>query len=82
MPAGGIADIVAWLVDGAPSAASPEAIITEMCERVVASGIPVWRAAMFVRTLHPQIMGRRFEWREGAGSMTGEGSYHGASDCQ
>jgi adenylate cyclase len=75
MPAGGIADIVAWLVDGAPSAASPEAIITEICERVVASGIPVWRAAMFVRTLHPQIMGRRFEWREGAGSMTGEGSY-------
>jgi adenylate cyclase len=75
MPAGGIADIVAWLVDGAPSAASPEAIITEMCERVVASGIPVWRAAMFVRTLHPRIMGRRIEWREGVGPMTGEGSY-------
>ena len=70
-----IAVIVEWLTDGAPSATTSEAIITEMCERIVASGIPVWRAAMFVRTLHPQIMGRRIEWREGVGAMTGEGSY-------
>jgi adenylate cyclase len=75
MLADDIADIVAWLIDGALSAPSPEAVITEMCERVVASGIPVWRAAMFVRTLHPQIMGRRIEWRAGIGSTIGDGSY-------
>src|ERR1700733_10920063 len=46
-----------------------------MCERVVAHGIPVWRAAMFVRTLHPQLLGRRIEWREGAGATYGEATY-------
>src|ERR1700732_2380335 len=49
--------------------------MTELCDRIVAIGIPVWRAAMFVRTLHPQIMGRRIEWRHGAGVMFGEASF-------
>jgi adenylate cyclase len=71
----GVAEIVEWLIDGARSAATPEAVITEMCDRLVASGVPVWRAAMFVRTLHPQVMGRRIEWREGAGVTFGEASF-------
>lgn len=50
--------------------------MTEMCKRLVASGIPVWRAAMFVRTLHPQIMGRRIEWRQGEAAVRiGEAPY-------
>jgi adenylate cyclase len=64
-----------WLIAGARSAATPDAVMIELCERVVASGIPVWRAAMFVRTLHPQIMGRRIEWRHDAGVMFGEASF-------
>jgi len=71
----GIAGVVDWLVGGAHSAATPEAVLGEMCERVVACGIPVWRAAAFIRTLHPQIMGRRIEWREGAGTQVGEASF-------
>ena len=68
----GIAD---WLIDGARSAPTPDAILEQMCERVVALGIPVWRAAIFIRTLHPQVMGRRLEWREGVGVAIGEASY-------
>lgn len=64
-----------WLIEGAPSASAPNEVISEMCERVLALGIPVWRAAMFVRTLHPEIMGRRIEWRQGAGVMIGEAPY-------
>jgi adenylate cyclase len=64
-----------WLIDGARPAATPDAVMTELCDRIVAIGIPVWRAAMFVRTLHPQIMGRRIEWRHGAGVMFGEASF-------
>jgi adenylate cyclase len=71
----GIDSVVDWLIAGAPSAATPEAVLEQMCERVVACGIPVWRAAAFIRTLHPQIMGRRIEWREGIGISTGEASY-------
>ena len=64
-----------WLIDGARPAATPDAVMTELCDRVIAIGIPVWRAAMFVRTLHPQIMGRRIEWRHGAGVTFGEASF-------
>jgi adenylate cyclase len=71
----GIDAVVEWLVGGAHSAATPDGVLAEMCERVVACGIPVWRAAAFIRTLHPQIMGRRIEWREGVGTSFGEASY-------
>jgi adenylate cyclase len=47
----------------------------QLCDRVIAIGIPVWRAAMFVRTLHPQIMGRRIEWRQGEAVRIGEAPY-------
>jgi len=71
----GIDAVVEWLVGGAHSARTADAVLAEMCERVVAAGIPVWRAAAFIRTLHPQIMGRRIEWREAVGTSFGEASY-------
>jgi adenylate cyclase len=58
--------IVEWLADGARSAALPDQVLMELCQRLVACGIPLWRVAVLVRTLHPQIMGRRFLWRPGA----------------
>jgi adenylate cyclase len=42
-------------------------MVAELCDRLVECGIPLWRVGVFVRTLHPQIMGRRFIWRAGAG---------------
>jgi adenylate cyclase len=54
-----------WLIDGAPSASTPTAILSEMCERLVAAGLPLWRAAVFVQTLHPDVFGRSFIWRPG-----------------
>src|SRR5262249_51017685 len=41
-------------------------VLAELCERLVACGIPLWRVAVFVRTLHPNVMGRRFLWRPDA----------------
>ena len=41
-------------------------VLAELCERLLGCGIPLWRVAVFVRTLHPHIMGRRFVWRPGA----------------
>jgi adenylate cyclase len=54
-----------WLIDGARSAPQPQQVLAQLCERLVACGIPLWRVAVFVRTLHPQVMGRRFIWRPG-----------------
>jgi adenylate cyclase len=54
-----------WLIDGARSAPLPQQVLAQLCERLVACGIPLWRVAVFVRTLHPQVMGRRMVWRPG-----------------
>ena len=65
MPTGEIKEVVDWLIDGARSAPQPVQVLAQLSERLVACGIPLWRVAVFVRTLHPQVMGRRFIWRPG-----------------
>src|SRR5262249_61654683 len=60
-------ETIEWLTDGARSARTPMALMAETCERLVAAGLPLWRAAAFVRTLHPDVYGRSFVWRRGAG---------------
>ncbi|MGY3454115.1 adenylate/guanylate cyclase domain-containing protein [Bradyrhizobium sp. USDA 4353] len=59
-------DIKEWLVDGARSTATPSEMMSEFCARLVELGIPLWRVGVFVRTLHPDIAGRSFIWRQGA----------------
>jgi adenylate cyclase len=66
MTTSGIKAVVDWLIDGARSAPQPQEVLTQLSERLVACGIPLWRAAVFVRTLHPNVMGRRFLWRPDA----------------
>jgi adenylate cyclase len=60
-----IKEVADWLIDGARSAPQPVQVLAQLSERLVACGIPLWRVAVFVRTLHPQVMGRRFIWRPG-----------------
>jgi adenylate cyclase len=67
--------VSAWLADGARSARAPDEVLTELCERLVGSGLPLWRVAVFVRTLHPHILARRFLWRPGAGTSIAEAPY-------
>jgi adenylate cyclase len=40
-------------------------VVAELCDRLLACGLPLHRVAVFVRTLHPDLMGRRFLWRAG-----------------
>ena len=65
MPTREIKAVVDWLIDGARSAPLPQQVLAQLSERLVACGIPLWRVAVFVRTLHPNVMGRRFIWRPG-----------------
>jgi len=66
MASNDVRPIVDWLVDGARSTMQAHQVLAELCERLLGCGIPLWRVAVFVRTLHPHIMGRRFVWRPGA----------------
>jgi adenylate cyclase len=60
-----VKEIADWLIDGARSAPVPTDMFSELCERLIASGIPLWRVGFFIRTLHPDIFGRNFIWRPG-----------------
>ena len=60
-----VQSVVDWLADGARSAPRAEDLLRELCHRMIDGGIPVWRAAVFVNTLHPNIFGRRFTWQAG-----------------
>jgi adenylate cyclase len=57
--------VAEWLIDGARSAPEPHQVLAQCAERLLACGIPLWRVAVFVRTLHPDIPGRAFVWRLG-----------------
>jgi adenylate cyclase len=67
--------IADWLIDGARSASSAETLLAEFCDRLCNCGFPLWRVGLFVLTLHPQIMGRRFLWRPDQPVEVTYGSY-------
>lgn len=54
-----------WLVDGAPGAPTPMAVIARMGDDLRSAGVPVDRISAFVRTLHPSFVGRGFFWQPG-----------------
>jgi len=70
-----IEEVADWLIGGARSAPQPVQVLAHLSERLVACGIPLWRVAVFVRTLHPQVMGRRFIWRPGTGVEVSEAPF-------
>jgi adenylate cyclase len=75
MPTSDIKAVVEWLIDGARSAPQPQQVLTQLSERLVSCGIPLWRVAVFVRTLHPNVMGRRLLWRPDAEVEVTEAPY-------
>jgi adenylate cyclase len=68
-------ELIDWLTDGARSTRTPMALLEETGERLVAAGLPLWRAAAFVRTLHPDVYGRSFVWRQGAEVVVGTAGF-------
>jgi adenylate cyclase len=70
-----IRTVVDWLTDGARSGSLSEDVLAELCQRMVGCGLPLWRVAVFVTTLHPDVMGRRFIWQSEAGVSTSEASF-------
>jgi adenylate cyclase len=67
-----IRQVLDWLAGGALSGAQSQDVLAELCERLLACGVPLWRVAVFVTTLHPDVMGRRFLWQAASGVTTSE----------
>jgi adenylate cyclase len=70
-----IRQVLDWLAGGALSGPNSEDVLAELCEGLVACGVPIWRAAVFVTTLHPDVMGRRFLWQAESGVTASNALY-------
>ncbi len=64
-----------WLVDGAPGAPNPVALLDKLLPGLVEAGIRLDRVEAFVRTLHPHIVGRSFFWQKGRPVEVRENTY-------
>src|SRR5215813_11119703 len=72
---GDIRQVHEWLAGGALSGPNSEDVLAQLCQHMVEAGIPLWRAAVFVTTLHPDVMGRRFLWQAESG-VTVSNAFH------
>jgi len=59
----GAAQVVAWMMRDGRHMTHMREFGDEMCRRIVAAGIPIWRAFCTAATLHPQISGTAYVWR-------------------
>src|SRR6218665_3194539 len=57
--------ILDWLIQGTRDERFIDNILTEMCLRLRAAGVPVARATLHFRTHHPEWLGARILWRTG-----------------
>lgn len=71
MQANSVQSVIDWLINGARSATRVDQFVTQTCERLVECGLPLSRVGVFVRTLHPNMLGRNFVWRRDAGVTMG-----------
>jgi len=66
-----------WFVTEAYRITDTAALIGAAGEQIAAAGIPLWRLAYFQYTLHPEIAGKSYTWRRGAGEVTVGSAGHG-----
>ncbi|SFI00542.1 adenylate/guanylate cyclase domain-containing protein [Bradyrhizobium sp. Gha] len=65
MESSGLQRVLNWLIDGGRTSGTSADMIAAVCEKLVEAGLPLTRFGMFIRTLHPEIFGRNFIWRQG-----------------
>jgi adenylate cyclase len=51
-----------WILDEGPNIDSEVELFDELCWRLLGDGVPVWRATLYIGTLHPLIRGVGARW--------------------
>ncbi|NWG46342.1 MAG: adenylate/guanylate cyclase domain-containing protein [Alphaproteobacteria bacterium] len=59
-------EVAAWLADHRGTDLPGEAVVGELCDRLVAAGVPLARCIVALDDVHPQVGARGFFWRRGA----------------
>ncbi|MHA1570484.1 MAG: hypothetical protein ACTSWM_01585, partial [Alphaproteobacteria bacterium] len=78
---GGLIDTLAdWLMSQALGETDMESLIEGCCNRLAAAGIPLSRAYMAFRTLHPLFAGFGYIWQRGQGVTMESYSFDGGGD--
>jgi adenylate cyclase len=62
-PKTGAVEVVNWMLSTGRHHTHMREFGDEMCRRIVAAGIPLWRAFCSVATLHPQVVASAYTWR-------------------
>ena len=67
------ADIATWISNAGLSGQDETAMVTEFCNRLVALGLPLARAQLFIDTLHPVHAGLGYYWQNASLSGAAKG---------
>jgi adenylate cyclase len=60
------ASITDWLLGDGRRLTTPGEMLSALCERLVAQGLPIDRVGLHVRTLHPEVLATRTLWQRGS----------------
>src|SRR3712207_4414826 len=63
-------DISLWLANEA-SHDTVKGLYAGFCQKIVRSGVPVWRASLGLEVLHPEVSGWQHIWTNESQSMRG-----------
>lgn len=66
------ANLAAWIADAGLHGLSETALLTELCTRIVALGLPLARVNVFIDTLHPLYGGHMYVWQGETTDATAE----------
>ncbi len=70
--------VASWLLEPGRAQTDPKALLSGLCDRLLAQGVPLARVSCGTTTLHPQVRGRQFVWRRGRGKVSEVRYAHGA----
>jgi adenylate cyclase len=70
------ADVVRWMLKEGRHHTHMREFGDEMCRRIVAAGIPLWRGFCAVGTLHPQVAATAYVWRRSEAGATRQIASH------
>ncbi len=56
--------LLPWLLLEAPLIKTPEALTAALARQLVKNGVQIWRLAVIIRTLHPQVVGTNYRWSQ------------------
>ena len=74
--------VIDWLDRGAAPAREPHDVLLHLAHRMVDVGIALHRVAVFVRTLHPNVVGRAFIWNAASDKVEVTSAEYGIQDTE